>query len=47
METQARDLKYLHEWGYKVWEIQPMDLFLHTENMENTVLMTNCDRNDE
>jgi 23S rRNA (uracil1939-C5)-methyltransferase len=37
VETQARDLKYLHERGYKVRAIQPVDLFPHTEHVECVV----------
>ncbi len=40
VETQARDLKYLHERGYKVRVIQPVDLFPHTEHVECVVMMT-------
>jgi 23S rRNA (uracil1939-C5)-methyltransferase len=40
VETQARDLKYLHERGYKVRTIQPVDLFPHTEHVESVVLMS-------
>ncbi len=34
VETQARDLKYLHQRGYKVRAIQPVDMFPHTEHTE-------------
>ena len=40
VETQARDLKYLHGHGYKVLAIQPVDLFPHTEHVETVVLMS-------
>lgn len=32
--TLARDLRYLHEHGYKVVEVQPVDLFPHTVHVE-------------
>lgn len=38
-ETQARDLKYLHERGYKIRAIQPVDLFPHTEHVETVVMI--------
>ncbi len=39
VETQARDLKYLHERGYKVRAIQPVDLFPYTEHVETVCLL--------
>lgn len=33
-ETQARDLKYLTQHGYKVKKIQPVDMFPHTNHVE-------------
>ena len=44
VETQARDLKYLHERGYKVRAIQPVDLFPHTEHVECVVLLSKTDK---
>jgi 23S rRNA (uracil1939-C5)-methyltransferase len=38
--TQERDLKYLTKQGYKVREIQPVDMFPHTRHVENIVLLT-------
>ena len=35
--TQARDLKYLTSKGYKVKEIQPVDMFPHTYHVENII----------
>lgn len=35
--TQARDLKYLTQHGYKVEEIQPVDMFPHTYHVETIV----------
>ncbi|MGE5630478.1 MAG: 23S rRNA (uracil(1939)-C(5))-methyltransferase RlmD [Caulobacteraceae bacterium] len=40
--TLARDLKYLSERGYRVKEIQPVDMFPQTSHVESIVLMTNC-----
>lgn len=34
-ETQARDVQYLTKHGYKIMGIQPMDLFPHTDHVEN------------
>ncbi|GEL76709.1 23S rRNA (uracil(1939)-C(5))-methyltransferase RlmD [Tenuibacillus multivorans] len=34
-ETQARDLKYLVKYGYKVGEIQPVDMFPQTVHVES------------
>lgn len=39
-ETQARDLSHLTRKGYEVKEIQPVDLFPHTNHVECVVLMT-------
>lgn len=39
VETQARDLKYLHERGYRIRAIQPVDLFPHTEHTECCCLL--------
>ncbi len=38
--TQSRDVKYLHERGYKVRAIQLVDLFPHTEHVECVVLLS-------
>lgn len=34
-ETQARDAKYLVERGYRIVEMQPVDMFPHTPHVEN------------
>ncbi|MEG1505652.1 MAG: 23S rRNA (uracil(1939)-C(5))-methyltransferase RlmD [Lachnospiraceae bacterium] len=39
-ETLARDLEYLVTKGYKVQEMQPVDMFSWTEHVECVVLMT-------
>ena len=39
-ETQARDLKYLTQHGYKVRKIQPVDMFPHTGHIETVVLLS-------
>lgn len=38
-ETQARDLEYLIENGYKVQKIQPVDMFPQTKHVECVILM--------
>lgn len=40
--TLARDLKYLSERGYRVREVQPVDMFPQTVHVEAIVLMTHC-----
>lgn len=40
--TQERDLKYLTKYGYKVEEIQPVDMFPHTYHVECVIMMTKC-----
>lgn len=37
--TLARDLKYLKEKGYKLVEVQPIDMFPQTYHIENVALM--------
>ncbi|MEJ5226419.1 class I SAM-dependent RNA methyltransferase [Thermodesulfovibrio sp.] len=37
--TLARDLKYLRERGYKLIEVQPVDMFPQTYHIENVALM--------
>lgn len=37
--TLARDLKYLKEKGYKLIEVQPVDMFPQTYHIENIALM--------
>lgn len=37
VETQERDLKYLTQKGYKVSNIQPVDMFPHTNHVECVV----------
>lgn len=34
-ETQARDARYLVEHGYRIAEMQPVDMFPHTSHTEN------------
>ncbi len=38
--TQERDLKYLTKYGYRVGEIQPVDMFPQTKHVETVVLMS-------
>lgn len=42
IETQARDLAALTKNGYKVFRIQPIDMFPHTRHIETVVLLTYC-----
>lgn len=37
--TQARDIKLLHEGGYKTVKIRPVDMFPHTYHIENVALL--------
>ncbi|EHJ02280.1 RNA methyltransferase, TrmA family [Clostridium sp. DL-VIII] len=37
--TLARDLKYLADMGYKVLEVQPVDMFPQTKHVETCVLL--------
>lgn len=39
-ETQERDLLYLTKHGYKVNEIQPVDMFPHTNHVETVVSLS-------
>lgn len=38
-DTQARDVRYLIEHGYRVVEMQPVDMFPHTPHVENIVAL--------
>lgn len=38
--TQARDLTYLVEKGYKPMDVQPVDMFPHTPHIENILLLS-------
>ena len=38
-ETQARDVSYLVEHGYRVVEMQPVDMFPHTPHVENIMAL--------
>ena len=42
--TLARDLKFLTEQGYKVEEVQPVDMFPHTTHIECVVLMSRVEK---
>lgn len=42
--TLARDLKYLDENGYKVMEVQPVDMFPWTVHVECVVLMSRVEK---
>ena len=39
-KTQARDVRYLLDHGYRIEELQPVDMFPHTDHVETVVLMT-------
>lgn len=45
--TLARDLKVLDGKGYKVVEVQPVDMFPHTGHVETVILMTRCGKIDK
>ena len=38
-ETQARDLALLQKGGYRVTLLQPVDMFPHTEHIENIAVL--------
>lgn len=40
--TLARDVGYLHRLGYRLQEVQPVDMFPQTGHVECVVLMTYC-----
>lgn len=42
--TQERDLRYLIKHGYKVEEIQPVDMFPQTKHVETVVLMSRVEK---
>ncbi len=44
-ETQARDIKQLVREGYRIKEIQPVDLFPYTKRSENIVSLERNERN--
>lgn len=46
-ETQARDVSYLEGKGYKVREIQPVDMFPRTEHVEGIIMMSYCGSEDK
>ncbi len=45
--TLARDLGYLTGNGFRVLEVQPVDMFPYTAHVESIVLMTKCGLEDE
>ena len=38
-ETQARDVRFLVERGYRLAKVQPVDMFPHTEHVETVALL--------
>jgi len=46
-ETQLRDACRLLDGGYRPARIQPVDMFPHTDHVENVILLTRCDRRDD
>ena len=38
--TQVRDLEQLHESGYRLKDVQPVDLFPHTRHLESIMTLT-------
>jgi len=45
--TLARDLAALAGSGYRVDEVQPVDMFPHTHHVESIILMTKCGSEDK
>lgn len=45
-ETQERDLQFLTQNGYRVREIQPVDMFPHTNHVETVVLLQKFGQGD-
>lgn len=43
--TQARDAEYLTEHGYRIAEMQPVDMFPHTPHVENILAFERKDAN--
>lgn len=43
-QTQARDAQYLVGHGYRIAEMQPVDMFPHTPHVENIVAFERMDR---
>jgi 23S rRNA (uracil1939-C5)-methyltransferase/tRNA (uracil-5-)-methyltransferase len=41
--TQVRDLKQLHESGYRLEDVQPVDLFPHTRHLESIMTLVPCE----
>ncbi len=41
-QTQARDVAFLAKHGYAVGAVQPVDMFPHTEHVENIVVCYRC-----
>lgn len=41
-DTLKRDLQYLTRRGYRVKKIQPVDMFPHTQHIENVCLLKKC-----
>lgn len=41
VHSQARDVKYLCEKGFRLLRVQPVDMFPYTEHVENVCLLTN------
>ncbi|MDD5806064.1 MAG: 23S rRNA (uracil(1939)-C(5))-methyltransferase RlmD [Eggerthellales bacterium] len=39
-ETQLRDAQYLIEQGYRIMEMQPVDMFPHTPHVENIIMLS-------
>ena len=44
--TLARDLKYLHENGFKTQYIQPVDMFCHSYHIESIAYLTNSHKDN-
>lgn len=46
-QTQQRDLRFLTQKGYEVKEIQPVDMFPHTNHVETVVLLSKGEINSK
>ncbi len=41
-QTQARDARILLDGGYRIERIQPVDMFPHTDHIENIIAFARC-----
>lgn len=45
VHSQARDVKYLCEKGFRLLQVQPVDMFPYTEHVETVVLLSRKENN--